>query len=877
MDKNLISDFSNSEVSHSEQVHLSDYLSIIWRRKWIAVVFFISIVCVVSVKTINTKPVFKASTRVFLERDSSFMGRMAKVDMDPSGNSYNETQYKLLMSRGLAKKVIDDLELRDYLNSIMVEKPDYLTLAQKKVKKFFKQFLPKPKYKIANEQKKLPLGNEKDDDVPEAKDKVVDFYLSNLEVLPVHDASLVDIGFSSFSPKMAAFIANGHALKFIENDTVSQRLASRQALDWIKVQIRDQKFKVESSLQKLNKFKYEKLNPLFIEDENALSSPLVEDNPIINELRNRLTNLSISRAELSAKYGPKYPKIVEIDASISQLKQEIKNEIKLTRVTIKTEMDRALAFEENEANQATSSNVLDKDGKIITSDVFNYEMLKLEVESEKAIHDILLKQAKELNLTGNLETNNIRVVDKAEVPNRPSEPNVFMNFMMSVVVGLAFGIGLALFFEYMDNTIKTPGDIKQFLGTPVLGMLPYDKSIKRGKPVLQLENSNGKKRKGYGYGRYDISGNLSTCLSSMESKTFGQALLVQSATTGEGKTSVLVKSAISLAMGGLRVVMVDADLQRPSLHKLFALKNDGEKGLANVMEGIMLYEVRQGTLDKCSVDDIFFMIGLKKHSGQLVVRSDNQVMTAFFEKGRLFYLQSRDVPFANRLGTMLLRGGFITESQLKDALERNQRTGQPLGYILINAGYINQDQLQGPLKLQMEEHLQKLFSWKHGTFAFEPGSIETYEDKRIYFQEDYKPIINRLSRISETRLLERDILSYIHNVSEPNLSLLPAGKPNSRTISTVYFVSLMEKFLNILRDHYDVVLVDAAPILETMCSAKPLFSIVDGIIFVAKSGHVSVKQIKEAGDHLKKANANVVGAILNNVKERNSYSGYSNV
>ncbi len=876
MNKNLISNFPDGEVSRSDQVHLSDYLNIVWRRKWVVIVFFLSIVCLVSVKTINTKPVFKSSTRFFLQKDSSFIGRLAKVDMGPNPKMYNDTQYKLLKSRGLAKKVIDDLELRGYFKSIMREKPDYLTFVQKKVSKFFKGFLPKPKYKVAKGQGALPLSGKEEGLYK--KDVFVDYYLSKLDVSPVRDTSLVDITFSDLSPKMAARIANAHALEFIKNDIDSQRLASQQALDWIKEQIRDQKVKVESSLQMLNKFKYEKLDPSFIEAESAFSSPLIEDNRVIAELRNKLTKLSIDRAELSAKYGQRYPKIIEIDSSLEQIKQEIKNEIRLARMTIKTKMDRALASDENKSSQV-ASNLVQKGGEVITSDELNYEMLKLDVESERAIHDILLKQAKELNLTGSMETNNIRVVDKAEVPNRPSEPNVFVNFMMSVVVGLAFGVGLAFFFEYMDNTIKTPNDVRQFLGTPVLGLLPYDRAIKRSKPVLRLESANGKERKGYGYGRYDISGNLSTCLSSIQSKALGQVFVVQSATAGEGKTSVIAKSAISLAVGGARVLMVDADFLRPSLHRLFALENKGEKGLSNVMEDIMLHELRQGALDKCSVDDIFFLIGLKRHSGQLVVRSDNQAMTAFFEKGRLFNLQSQDVPFANRLGTMLLRGGFIDESQLKDALERNQRTGQPLGYILINAGYINQDQLQGPLKLQMEEHLQKLFSWKHGTFSFEHGSIETYEDKRIYFQEDYKPIINRLSRISETRLLERDIFSYIQNVNGPNLSLLPAGILNVRPVSSVYFLSIMEKCLNILRNNYDVVLVDAAPILETMCSASPLFSIVDGVIFVAKSGHVSVKQIEEAGDHLKKANANVVGTILNQVKagkvHDNSYACYA--
>ncbi|WP_169703773.1 DUF4388 domain-containing protein [Candidatus Kuenenia stuttgartensis] len=108
-------------------------------------------------------------------------------------------------------------------------------------------------------------------------------------------------------------------------------------------------------------------------------------------------------------------------------------------------------------------------------------------------------------------------------------------------------------------------------------------------------------------------------------------------------------------------------------------------------------------------------------------------------------------------------------------MERNQRTKLPLGYILINAGYINQEQLKGPIKLQIEEHLQKLFSWKEGTYSFKPGSIETYEDKRVFFQEDFTPVINRLGRLGGSRLLEREILSNVTTLNGSNISLLRFG------------------------------------------------------------------------------------------------------
>ena len=239
-------------------------------------------------------------------------------------------------------------------------------------------------------------------------------------------------------------------------------------------------------------------------------------------------------------------------------------------------------------------------------------------------------------------------------------------------------------------------------------------------------------------------------------------------------------------------------------------------------------------------------------------------MTAAFQNGRLLHIENQNNPVANRLGIMLLRGGFVTESQLEEAMERHGRTGQPLGYILINAGYITQDKLQGPLRLQMEEHLQKLFSWKHGSFVFKPGRVETYENERINFSEDYTQIIRRLGHLAGSRFLESEILSRIKSSREGNVYVLPAGMASSKSNAQVN-LTLLSKYLDILKHRFDVVLVDAPPLLDA-AGAAPLSALADGVIFVVKAGHLSVKVLNEAKTGLDEAKAKIIGAILNQVK-----------
>ncbi len=174
----------------------------------------------------------------------------------------------------------------------------------------------------------------------------------------------------------------------------------------------------------------------------------------------------------------------------------------------------------------------------------------------------------------------------------------------------------------------------------------------------------------------------------------------------------------------------------------------------------------------------------------------------------------------------------------------------------------------------MEERLQKLFSWKHGAFTFKPGSIETHDDKMIYFNEDYSSTIHQLSRMTESRFLESAILANVKSLDEPNLSLLTVGTENGRKIQGSIYYTLLEKVLNVLKQCYDVVLVDSPPILHTGGIVRPVFSMVDGIIFVICSNKVTTKQVNEATNIMEESNIKIIGTVLNKVEVGKEYYGY---
>ncbi|BBO18612.1 conserved hypothetical protein [Candidatus Brocadia pituitae] len=840
----------DQQMPLQQDVHLVDYLNVIRKRKWVVIIFFLTVVITVVVGSLRSTPIYKATTQLMIENTDSLLNEMAdvsKVNMnsDVQNKSYYQTQYKLLVSRSLAKGVIEELEL---WKDCKLEDD-----------------------RSTKEQDALS-GNASDQSDIRSDPRIIKWYLKNLEISPLRETHLVDISFQHPSPEKAALIANTHARAFIERNNHIQQLASQQALDWFKDQLSAQKMKVGTSQKAAYEYKYKQLRSFTIDDESIFSIPEVEQNVIIRNLHNQLGNLKAERSILVTRYGPKHHKIIEIDNGIGKLEEGIIHEIQSIRKAIRTELNRIAAIEKaNQQNRHLPHDTV----KPQTEKAVNYDMVRLEAESDKVIYDILLTQAKEVNLTGNMKKSNIRIVDEAEVPISTFKPRILLNTLLSIIVGLTFGVGLAFFLEYMDKTVRTPEDAAKHLRLPVLGVIPYDRSLKRNKTLALPGNEShrgGQKLAKEGYALYNISGNFVARLPLMQSGMHGHVYVVESTMKGEGKTTVLAKLAINLAKGGLRVIMVDADLHHPSLHQVFGTENGGAHGLLNAMEGVLSKNIMQGNLKDYSVDDLFSIIALKKLSGQLVVTNDTLGITVLFQNGCLFQIQSNDTPFANRLGAMLLRGGFITEDQLKDALERNQRTGLPLGYILINAGYVNQEQLKGPLKLQMEEHLQKLFSWKQGSFTFEAGDIEIYEDKKIYFAEDYAPIVRRLGNTAGSRLLKRELFSHVQQINGSNISLLPVGAGHVNPDSPIYF-GLLSKFLYLLKQQCDVVLVDAPPMMEAMNTAMPLLNFADGVIFVVKSGQVPVEAINKVTTCMKENNARILGAILNQAKTGDYYYG----
>lgn len=862
------------------EAHLSDYLTILKRRKWFILFFWFLVMGLAAFYLFTREQVYQATALIMIERKPSPANPLGETETRPGSfaNPYYTTEVNLLSHRALVQSVIQDLELDKYYISQLDEPPDENISAAE-----------------ANYSPDL------------LKASVVRWYLKRLEIEPVPESNLVNISFSGTDPAIITKVVNTHAKKAIENTVQLHRERAKSALDWLKAQVDKQKREVEATQRKIYEFK--KNNDLMIAEdrENIFSQeftelnsalikakadhiarqaaylqldkvsnenldtfllPEISNDPAIQSLKSKFSELKSRRIEMASKYGPKHPKMIELNSGINQVQDEIDAEIARLRKTIKAESDRAASIEKLVTRQLEEKK---KTALSLGEKVIEHDVLQQQAQSARDIYNFLLKQAEEISLASVMSSSNIRVIDQAETPRRPVQPPMLIVLFIAACLGLFIATGLAFFLEYMDNTLKTPMDVTVRLGMPVLGTIPYYKEMKKHAPQITYNGESPKNKKVNEIAAdplSHISSRLPADLPLAGEHYNGRVIAVESVTMGEGKTMVVSKIASNLTDAGLRVLLLDADFQRSNIKKMFDIRNGS--GLENTINQIQSLQLSGGDLKDFSIDDLFFLIFLKRLNGQLIVRNDDQILSAFFQNGQLLHMQNSNNPDANRIGTMLLQGNFISKDQLRDALQRHSRTGQPIGYILVNSGFISREKLRGPLRLQMEEHIQKIFSWKSGHFAFKPELMRIYENERIFFGEDYSELINNLGRVEGSKIVEKIIFRDIVSTKNENLYVLPANSSTKKPIGRINR-SLLKKLLEIVKQRFDVVLIDTPP-LDAQMGVESIFTFVDGVVVVISAGNLSYRVINNAIHTLPQDK--IIGAVLNKVKTKPKHYSY---
>lgn len=573
-----------------EEVHLRDYLNVILRRKWILITFLVAVVTTVTIATFLMKPLYKSTVTIKIEKENpNILAFKDIVSLERIEDDYYQTQYKMLKSRNLAKRVIRTLSLNT--------NPEFVPDLQKKGSKADNTLLKQDK----------PL---EDDGISSG---LIDSFIGRTDVSPLQKTRLVNVSFTSHDPELSAKVANTIGESFIGLNIESKFEATYQARIWLEKQLEIMKAKVEQAEEKVNEYAA-KMGIIFLQkdtsgegketdSENIItkklselsteltaatseriskealsseislgdpeSSSVVMNNTMIASLKKDYAALDSEYNEQLKTYKPDYPKMVRLKEHINQIKKKIEQEAKRVILSVKKDYGIAVKRENNlkSAFEAQKKEALDLNQRSI-----QYQILKREADTNKELYNGLLQRLKETGVSASLTASNIQVLDRAEVPKTPFKPRKTMNIMLSIIVGLLGSIGLAFFTEYLDNTIKTPEDIEKKVHLPPLGLVPqYTNNTGNDNEALQkveyITHSDG---------RSPISEAYRSIRTFLLLSTGGKpprVMVVTSPAREEGKTTTAINTAISLTKSDVKVLIIDADMRKPRLHRVFDLDN----------------------------------------------------------------------------------------------------------------------------------------------------------------------------------------------------------------------------------------------------------------------------------------------------------------
>ncbi|MEW6417108.1 MAG: polysaccharide biosynthesis tyrosine autokinase [Nitrospirota bacterium] len=591
-----------------EEVHLRDYLYVLLRRKWIIITFLLVIVTTVTIGTFLKKPTYKSMITMKIEREKpNFVVSEGVVGVDMSEENYFQTQCKVLKSRNLAKRVIRSLGLNTN-----------------------PEFARDPK----NKKTESDNSNFLDDNTlseEEIDQSLINTFIDRVDVNPVQRSSLVNVSFISYSPELAAKVANSIGESFIDLNIESRFEATHKAREWLQGQIDVMKAKLEQAEEKLNEYAskhgiiFLEENEKGVEGENIItkrlselstsltsataermnreaiyntvrsgdheSSTVVMSDPLIVELKKTLATLESEYNQNLKTYKPEYPKMVRLNKQINHIKKKMDSETKKIVTSVKKDYETALKREkylrsELEAQKKEALNLKDLS--------VQYQILKREVDTNRELYNGLLQRLKETGVSETLRESNVQVIDRAEVPKSPYKPNKRLNILLSIIVGLFGGIGLAFFVEYLDNTIKTPEDVEKRAFLPSLGFIPSYTAKEENLPVEYITHTDSKS---------PISEAYRTLRTLILLSTGGRpprVIAITSPESEEGKTTTAINTAISLAKSNTKVIIIDADMRKPRLHKIFDIENT--TGISTYLSGIE--EFREDSIKETDIQNL---------------------------------------------------------------------------------------------------------------------------------------------------------------------------------------------------------------------------------------------------------------------------------
>lgn len=547
-------------------------------------------------------PLYSATVRIQIDREAGkIIDNGTTSPVEQGGIEFQKTQYELLKSRGLSERVVTALAL-DQDGRFVANSGGF-------VGGLIGLFASPP-----------TENNSAQDNI---RARAIAQVQRDVDIRPVTASRLVDIIYTDLSPLRAASIVNAYADAYVAS-TVDKRFeASSYAKMFLEDQIKQLKLRLEESEKGMIAFS-ERENMVQTNDKvsiaesnlaaaNAALGQLISNrirdeetwkqvesatainlsqlltNNVIDGLRTQRNELKRDYEEKLETFKPGYPAMMEISKKIAEIDRQLATEVTTIRNALKATYESSLNQEAQMRQQIEElrAEVIDLQKKSV-----QYGILRREVETNRNLYNDLLQRYKEVDVASGVATNNVFIVDRALPPERPSHPRVLLILAGSMMFGLMAGFGSAYLIELLDDRIRTPNDAEQAAGLPILGIIP--KAQFPNGLLPELANPRSAVAEAYR--------SLATSLQFSTETGLPRSIIFTSAQATEGKSSTALAVARHFAVTGKKVLIIDADLRRPSLHT--KLGHDNAVGLTNCLTGMAtLHDVVQST----DIPNLWFM------------------------------------------------------------------------------------------------------------------------------------------------------------------------------------------------------------------------------------------------------------------------------
>jgi len=689
-----------------EATHFRDLWRVIVKRKWVLIAVFLIVLVTALVATMMATPIYRATVTLKIEREASkvidFKG--GSVMPEEAGDlEFYRTQYELLKSRSLAERVVEELKLGQGAAATMaVSVPWWSGLFRR------------PTEEVGKTTAEAPSPEAGTSSSPNAA--ATGAFQGALTVEPIRNSRLVRVLFNSPDPKLAADALNALAKNFIAVNLERRYEASSYAKTFLEEQLAQTKAKLEDSERALVEFQRDQQIINVDEKQNVLaqtlaaynatvakageerlraealynefkdnpeSSPQMIDNKSMAALREQRTKLQVNYQDQLRIYKPSFPKMLQLKAAIDEIDKTIHEETDVVRRSIEGAYKVAVQQEASVKAklEASKKDVLDLQGRSI-----RYNVLKREVDTNRSLYDGLLQRLKEVGVQAGVGTNNVTVVDSALVPGAPFKPDLTLNLLLAAVLGLALGVGLVFFLEYLDDTIQHPEDMERVAHLPVLGVIPWVKPKKgQGDDALALL-SHLDARSAFA----EAYRSVRTALQFSTREGVPPQIVVTSTTGEEGKSTSAIALSINFAQAGQQVLLIDADLRDPVLHTLLSV--DNTRGLSNYLSSSL---PALGIVRTTSISNLYVIPAGPLPPNPVELLSGPKLLELLAELGERFPAIVLDAPpvlgiadalvLGNQVGAVLFvaAAGTTPKAHVRAALKRLRYASvEPVGAVM---------------------------------------------------------------------------------------------------------------------------------------------------------------------------------------------------